>query len=632
MFVPDSMPVSHMRFPEGQLDGNDSTLFEFGGAAPYKDGMILDLLENRVVTDQRENSVVYLIRDNHNQREIPLPLSILRNVVALMKNSCTLEYRPLSVADLTRNVRICTSHGVVHKMPLALIWEASATFRRLFSDSKWNIDEKTGDLELQTDKEWLFDATLLPKLFDPKGTSFSELDLTKLSELWQQAHYLHAPKVTREITEAIKEKIRNFPTKSLENKTELEELVPISTQASQLKNAEIREELDSLIQRWFDEASETVEELSKDATKQDRFKGALNSIKSTGLKEELTSQIAQVFQKHSQALGETNTRYSDTLSDIVQKLSPVTLRHSLWTEEINLLSGVTGLDSLILQKVENSSLKTLKTLSKKINHLSIKSFSGDLSDEDLQDIYSLTKLELLNLSGQHITKARLKGIKKLKDIKILSLRETNLTNPSLTVVSDLKGLRELDVAACKITDAGLALLKDLSKLQKLTLSHNTTFTGAGLKNITCLAHLRELNLRKCTVSHESIVDFLKNSNSLRLKDEGTFSLTYPDGGKYEGGIVNGKQTGKGTITFPNGSKYEGDFVDGKRTGKGTITFPNGDKYEGDVLDGNPHGKGTVTRTNGSKYEGEFVDGKRIDKGTYTLSDGRKGSLVNFLLN
>ena len=47
-----------------------------------------------------------------------------------------------------------------------------------------------------------------------------------------------------------------------------------------------------------------------------------------------------------------------------------------------------------------------------------------------------------------------------------------------------------------------------------------------------------------------------------------------------------------------------------------ITYPNGNRYEGHVVNGKPHGKGILYRADGDRYEGDFVDGKRTGKGTY----------------
>ena len=53
----------------------------------------------------------------------------------------------------------------------------------------------------------------------------------------------------------------------------------------------------------------------------------------------------------------------------------------------------------------------------------------------------------------------------------------------------------------------------------------------------------------------------------------------------------------------------------------TITYDNGDKYDGDVVNGLPHGQGTYTRADGDKYVGEWRDDLPNGQGTFTYADG-----------
>ena len=124
------------------------------------------------------------------------------------------------------------------------------------------------------------------------------------------------------------------------------------------------------------------------------------------------------------------------------------------------------------------------------------------------------------------------------------------------------------------------------------------------------------------------------------------TLTYTDGGIYEGETKNDKREGRGTMTWPDGTQYVGDFKDDMKSGQGTYTWPNGDKYEGEWRDDERYGQGTMiwsdgrkyvgewkndkrygegtlTFPNGDTYEGEFKDNTLDGKGTYTYADGRK---------
>lgn len=57
-------------------------------------------------------------------------------------------------------------------------------------------------------------------------------------------------------------------------------------------------------------------------------------------------------------------------------------------------------------------------------------------------------------------------------------------------------------------------------------------------------------------------------------------LEWPDGTRYEGGVLNGQMEGRGVITWPDGTRFEGNFSNGMREGPGRLVFPNGDVLSG----------------------------------------------------
>ena len=59
---------------------------------------------------------------------------------------------------------------------------------------------------------------------------------------------------------------------------------------------------------------------------------------------------------------------------------------------------------------------------------------------------------------------------------------------------------------------------------------------------------------------------------------GRGELTYKDGSRYVGDLVNRRRNGNGTLTWPNGERYEGGYVDEKRQGRGTYTWAGGHKF------------------------------------------------------
>ena len=99
------------------------------------------------------------------------------------------------------------------------------------------------------------------------------------------------------------------------------------------------------------------------------------------------------------------------------------------------------------------------------------------------------------------------------------------------------------------------------------------------------------------------------------------TLTYTDGGIYEGETKNDKREGRGTMTWPDGTQYVGDFKDDMKSGQGTYTWPNGDKYEGEWRDDERYGQGTMIWSDGRKYVGEWKNDKRYGEGTLTFPNG-----------
>lgn len=59
---------------------------------------------------------------------------------------------------------------------------------------------------------------------------------------------------------------------------------------------------------------------------------------------------------------------------------------------------------------------------------------------------------------------------------------------------------------------------------------------------------------------------------------GRGELTYKDGSKYVGDLVNRRRNGQGVLTWVNGERYEGGYVDEKRQGHGTYTWSDGHKF------------------------------------------------------
>ncbi|KAL7548917.1 hypothetical protein ACHAWF_017909, partial [Thalassiosira exigua] len=90
---------------------------------------------------------------------------------------------------------------------------------------------------------------------------------------------------------------------------------------------------------------------------------------------------------------------------------------------------------------------------------------------------------------------------------------------------------------------------------------------------------------------------------------GRGTVTWENGGKYDGEWVDGKANGHGIMNYGNGDRYEGGWKDGCRFGRGTHHFKDGGVYEGQWRNAAPDGQGKMTLKNGSHYEGSWKDGK-----------------------
>lgn len=102
-------------------------------------------------------------------------------------------------------------------------------------------------------------------------------------------------------------------------------------------------------------------------------------------------------------------------------------------------------------------------------------------------------------------------------------------------------------------------------------------------------------------------------------------ITYEDGSKFVGEVVQGRKEGWGKFTQANGDTYTGFFKNDLKHGRGTFVWADGDKYEGDWLNGKGHGCGKYTWPDGSVYLGEHVQDQLCGLGLDWSGTANKGT-------
>ena len=113
----------------------------------------------------------------------------------------------------------------------------------------------------------------------------------------------------------------------------------------------------------------------------------------------------------------------------------------------------------------------------------------------------------------------------------------------------------------------------------------------------------------------------KIDNKLDINNENYQEITFKNGDRYKGQILNGIPEGKGIIYFKSGNRYEGQLRNGKQEGKGIFYWSDGDIYEGDFVNDKKEGKGIYIKKN-KRYEGKFKNDKPEGKGISYYEDGR----------
>lgn len=102
------------------------------------------------------------------------------------------------------------------------------------------------------------------------------------------------------------------------------------------------------------------------------------------------------------------------------------------------------------------------------------------------------------------------------------------------------------------------------------------------------------------------------------------TVTFSNGDKYTGMIVNNAKHGYGVYEWASGDKYYGQWSNDERTGHGIYYFSNGDIYTGEFRNGDMHGYGVYITSDNNVFKGEWVENKLK---TETTSNSSKDTSI-----
>lgn len=111
---------------------------------------------------------------------------------------------------------------------------------------------------------------------------------------------------------------------------------------------------------------------------------------------------------------------------------------------------------------------------------------------------------------------------------------------------------------------------------------------------------------------------------------GAVQQKYANGVIYRFKYLNGEPDYSSVeITYKNGNRYYGSLVDGRKNGTGEFYYSNCDSYKGGWVDDKKQGRGKWTLSNGTAIEGEWNDdilSEALCKVTYESGNSYQGSL------
>ncbi len=164
----------------------------------------------------------------------------------------------------------------------------------------------------------------------------------------------------------------------------------------------------------------------------------------------------------------------------------------------------------------------------------IEASKGELTDEAMRYLPSLSSLEWLEIGGGDVTAAGMAYLQNsaalrrlyvhdinlpgdpfdwIRDLRLeaLSLQNTGISGKALGQIKVTGALKVLNLSNNPITDDDLGQVARFSSLEVLALE-NTKVTGAGLAKLKDLTRLNVLNLMNCPIGDEDLESLVAMTN------------------------------------------------------------------------------------------------------------------------
>lgn len=128
---------------------------------------------------------------------------------------------------------------------------------------------------------------------------------------------------------------------------------------------------------------------------------------------------------------------------------------------------------------------------------------NDITDDGVNNLSSLSNLEVLNLGHTMISSLSLPVIARLNKLTQLELDGISLGENAIKDLSKLNGLKALYMRSCNLKATSTKYLGSMKGLAVLRLAGNK-IGDEGVKNMPALAELKELNLNETGITDQSL--------------------------------------------------------------------------------------------------------------------------------